>query len=68
MFLSRVPGQVSGVPVVLQGTFTSHPQAGPVINYQEGQSFAEGKDSNHWVENLGTKPLIVIAVDILKQP
>ena len=70
------PGGYSGLhghkdrPVVvyvLQGTFTSHKQGTPAIEYHEGQSFAEGKDITHWAENRGTKPLVTIAVDIFKQ-
>lgn len=53
---------------VLQGTLTNHRQGASSIEVQEGQSFAEGKDSTHWVENRGTKPVTLVVVDILKQP
>lgn len=56
------------VVYILQGTLTNHREGSPAVQYHEGQSFAEGKGITHWVENRGTKPVILVAVDIFKQP
>ena len=53
---------------VLQGTLTELREGGYVKEYREGDSWAEGKTTTHWSENRGTKPVVFIVVDILKQP
>ena len=55
------------VVYLLLGTATLH-EGGQVKEYREGDSWAEGKDVTHWAENRGTKPVVAIVVDILKQP
>jgi quercetin dioxygenase-like cupin family protein len=75
--LTIEPGGVVGLhshkdrPVVvriLQGTLTDHIEGGGVKERHEGESWAEGKDATHWAENKGSKPVVLIAVDIFKQP
>lgn len=53
---------------VLQGTLTELREGGYVKEYREGDSWAEGKTTTHWSENRGTKPVVFIVVDILRQP
>ena len=56
-----------GVVYVLQGRFIEH-RGGVANQYGPGDTFSENKDTTHWVENQGTTPAVVIAVDIFKQP
>jgi quercetin dioxygenase-like cupin family protein len=53
---------------VLEGTLTNCRSDGTCAELHEGQSAAEGKDTVHWAENRGTKPLVFLAVDISKEP
>ena len=57
-----------GYAYVLQGTFSDCRPDGKCAEFHEGQAMAEGKDIVHWPENKGTKPLIILAVDISKEP
>lgn len=41
---------------VIKGTLTSHPQGKPAVVLRAGVGFAEGKDSNYWVQNTGSEP------------
>jgi len=52
---------------VLQGTLTEHREGGVTKEHAEGESGASGKDTTHWEENRGTKPVVIIASDIFKQ-
>ncbi len=53
------------VVYLLVGAATLH-EGGQVKEYREGDSWAEGKETTHWAENRGTKPVVAIAVDIFK--
>ena len=55
-----------GVAYVLEGTLTEHRDGGWVKERTEGESWTEGKDTTHWAENRGTKPVVVVAVDVFK--
>jgi len=55
-----------GVAYVLQGTLTEHREGDGVHERHEGESWTEGKDTTHWAENTGDKPVIVVAVDVFK--
>ena len=57
-----------GYAYVLQGTFSDCRSDGTCVEYHEGQVMVEGKDIVHWPENRGTKPLIILGVDISKEP
>ena len=57
-----------GYAFVLQGTFSDCRPDGKCMDFQEGQAMVEGKDIFHWPENKGTKPLVILAVDIAKEP
>ena len=56
------------VVYLLEGTVTELREGGYVKEHREGDAWGEGKDTNHWAENRGTKPVVAIVVDILKQP
>ena len=51
---------------VLQGTWTELREGGLVKDHQEGESWAEGKETVHWAENRGTKPAVLLVVDVFK--
>ena len=56
-----------GTAYILQGKVTEH-RGDAVKEYGTGESWSEGKDTTHWLENKGTSPAVLIAVDIFKQP
>lgn len=56
-----------GVVYVLQGTLTDH-RDGAAREVRAGDTWLEDKDTSHWVENTGTTPAVIIAVDIPKKP
>lgn len=73
--LSLMPGGVIAVhshkdrPAIvhlLQGKLTEYREGGFVRDHHEGESWAEGKDTTHWAENKGMKPVVAVVVDILK--
>lgn len=53
---------------ILQGTLTSCSPDGKCEELHEGQAIPEGKDTNHWAENRGTRPAVNLVVDISKEP
>ncbi len=56
-----------GFAYVLAGTLISH-MGGVAKEYRPGDSWSETKETtHHWVENKGTSPAVLIAVDIFKQ-
>ncbi len=55
-----------GVVYVLQGTVINH-RDGAATVYRAGDTWLENKETNHWVENKGTKPAVVIPCDIAKK-
>jgi len=56
-----------GVAYILQGKVVEH-RGGMSKEYGEGETWPENKETVHWLENRGTTPAILIAVDIFKQP
>ena len=56
------------ISYILQGTFSNCRPDGTCTEAHEGQANAEGKDTVHWGENKGTKPLVLLMVDISKEP
>ncbi len=52
---------------VLQGAYNEFREGVGWTEYREGESWVEGKDVTHWGENRGTKPLILLGVDIVEQ-
>jgi quercetin dioxygenase-like cupin family protein len=55
-----------GTVYVLEGKFTET-RNGVVKEYGPGEAWSETKETNHRIENKGTGPATLIAVDILKQ-
>jgi len=45
---------------VIKGTLTSHPQGRPAVVLRTGDSVAEGRDGNYWVQNTGSEPAAFI--------
>ncbi len=56
-----------GSAYVLKGTVIEH-RGDMAKEYSAGGNWAEGRNVTHWVENKGTSPAALIAVDIFKQP
>ena len=56
-----------GTLYVLQGKITEH-RGDVVKEYGPGDTWAETKETTHWIENKGTTPAVLIPVDIFKQP
>ncbi len=56
-----------GAVYVLKGTVTDHRGDG-AKEYGAGENWSEDRNVTHWVENKGTSPAVLIAVDIFKQP
>jgi quercetin dioxygenase-like cupin family protein len=54
------------VAYTLQGTLTEHVENGGVHERQQGESWTEDRNTTHWAENKGDKPVMVIAVDVFK--
>jgi quercetin dioxygenase-like cupin family protein len=54
------------VAYVLQGVLTEHREGAGTIDYYEGQSWTEGKDTTHWAQNKGNIPTVILAVDVFK--
>ena len=52
---------------MLSGSIVEHREgaSGP-HGYKEGEAITEGKDVTHWVENKGTTPARLIAVDVFE--
>ncbi len=56
-----------GMGYVLQGAVTEHGVRG-TTEYRAGDIFVENRDTTHWMENNGTEPALVLAIDITKAP
>ena len=56
------------IAYILQGTVSSCRPDGTCKEVHEGQANAEGKDTVHWSENRGTRPLVFLVVDISNEP
>ncbi len=54
------------VAYILDGTLTEHIENGGVHERRQGEAWTEGKAVTHWSENTGNKPVVLIAVDVLK--
>ena len=55
------------VDYVVEGTLTEHAEHGVAKEHPKGAAFPEGKDTNHWLENKGTSPVVMIIADIVKE-
>ncbi len=70
------PGGVFGVhnhkdrpaiDYVLQGAVTDH-RGSDTKEYHASMTITEAQGLTHWVENKGTTPAVIVAVDVFKQP
>ena len=55
-----------GIAYVAHGAITEHREGSGTMVRHEGDSFTEGTSTVHWAENLGDKPVVIIAVDLFK--
>jgi quercetin dioxygenase-like cupin family protein len=51
---------------MIKGTIVEYREGGFVKEHHEGESWAEGKATTHWVENHGATPAVFISADIFK--
>ena len=56
-----------GTVYILQGKATEH-RDGVAREVGPGDFWSEDKETTHWLENKGTTPAVLIAVDVFKQP
>ena len=51
---------------VIEGTLTVHDAGGATVEYGAGQSYPTDKTVEHWEENRGTTPVVLVVADVLK--
>ena len=56
-----------GMGYVVQGVLTEH-RVGGTTEHRVGDIMVENKDTTHWIQNNGTEPVLLLAVDITKAP
>jgi quercetin dioxygenase-like cupin family protein len=70
------PGGVAGfhshaqrpaLTYVLSGTFVEHRKGAPDRTYKAGEVITESTDVEHWGENKGGEPAVLISVDLFKE-
>lgn len=54
------------VAYVISGALTEHIEGVGTHVHRAGESWTEGKETNHWAENATDKPAVVVAVDVFK--
>jgi quercetin dioxygenase-like cupin family protein len=52
---------------VLSGTLLEHHKGAPDRIYKAGEVLVETTDVEHWAENTGSEPVVLISVDLFKQ-
>jgi quercetin dioxygenase-like cupin family protein len=52
---------------VMKGELLEHRQGAPDRVYKAGEVITETTDVNHWAENKGSEPVVIISVDLFKQ-
>jgi quercetin dioxygenase-like cupin family protein len=71
------PGGVAGIhshkerpafAYILEGTLMELREGGYAREYKPGEAITESRDVTHWAENRGTSKVVLIGVDIIKQP
>jgi quercetin dioxygenase-like cupin family protein len=71
------PGGVAGIhshkerpafAYILEGTLTELREGGYAREYKPGEVITESRDVTHWAENRGTSKVVLVGVDIIKQP
>ena len=51
---------------ILQGTLTEYREGGYMKEYREGEFITETPAVTHWAVNNGTKPVVLVGVDVFK--
>jgi len=71
------PGGVAGMhshkerpafAYILEGALTELREGGYAREYKPGEVITESRDVTHWAENRGTSKVVLVGVDIIKQP
>ena len=52
---------------VLKGTLLEHRKGGPDRMYRPGEVITESTDVEHWSEDKGGEPVVLISVDLFKE-
>jgi quercetin dioxygenase-like cupin family protein len=52
---------------ILSGTLVEHRKEGPDRTYKAGEVITESTDVEHWAENKGTEPVVIVSVDLFKE-
>ena len=60
-------GQRPALTYVLSGTFLEHRKGAPDRTYKAGEVITESTEVEHWGENKGTEPVVLISVDLYKE-
>ena len=60
-------GQRSALSYVMKGELLEHRQGAQDRVYKAGEVITETTDVNHWAENKGSEPVVIISVDLFKQ-
>jgi quercetin dioxygenase-like cupin family protein len=70
------PGGVAGLhshaqrpalSYVVSGTILEHRKGAPDRTYKAGEVITESTDVEHWAENKGTEPVVIVSVDLFKE-
>ena len=54
------------VAYIVQGTLTETREGGGPRDHHQGESWTEDRNTTHWAENKGDKPVTIVAVDVFK--
>jgi quercetin dioxygenase-like cupin family protein len=52
---------------ILSGTLTEHRKDAPDRTYKAGEVITESTDVEHWAENKGSEPVVLVSVDLFKE-
>jgi quercetin dioxygenase-like cupin family protein len=52
---------------VLSGTLLEHRKGAPDRTYKAGEVLVESSDVEHWAENKGSEPVMLVSVDLFKE-
>ena len=52
---------------ILSGTLIEHRKDAPDRTYKPGDVLVESTDVEHWAENTGSEPVVLISVDLFKE-
>jgi quercetin dioxygenase-like cupin family protein len=70
------PGGVAGMhshaqrpalSYILSGTIIEHRKGAPDRTYKAGEVITESTDVEHWGENAGSEPVVIVSVDLFKE-